>query len=261
MAKQFIFGFGSLISNESRAKSGDSGASYPCLVHGVERSWSLTVDLPKKAQTNNAITAVSAVAVRQLEGNWDTTTNGVIVEVKEEELPNFDAREIGYKRVLLTPLTRVELTSGEDVSMCLGKDAKIWCYVAPDDGKALSVPNSSYPVIQTYLDVILDGCRSVGGEPFAKQFIATTTGWGSESGSFLNDRENPGYIRYSEVASAGADMWDKMLAETKPEVLAMRTPGPEPVKRVDWLLHAAAVGAIAVAIGAVVVIRTRTRTT
>eukprot|EP00592_Proboscia_alata_P008456 CAMPEP_0194363548 /NCGR_PEP_ID=MMETSP0174-20130528/11370_1 /TAXON_ID=216777 /ORGANISM="Proboscia alata, Strain PI-D3" /LENGTH=54 /DNA_ID=CAMNT_0039137023 /DNA_START=64 /DNA_END=224 /DNA_ORIENTATION=+ len=40
-ARHFIFGFGSLISPESRARTGDTGAAHVATIADCERSWSL----------------------------------------------------------------------------------------------------------------------------------------------------------------------------------------------------------------------------
>ena len=41
----YIFGYGSLLSSESRARTGISGLAIPCLVDGYTRTWSACVDL------------------------------------------------------------------------------------------------------------------------------------------------------------------------------------------------------------------------
>jgi len=41
-----------------------------------------------------------------------------------------------------------------------------------------------FPICQTYLDCVLNGCLEWGGEDVAEQFILSTGGW---SEFFLND--------------------------------------------------------------------------
>ena len=118
--RHYIFGFGSLISPESRARTGDSGAAHVATISGCERSWSLRVSLPPAACVNPAIRGVSAVSIRLLSpppsnsssssspSSPPPTCAGVLAEVAEAQLPNFDAREIGYKRVSIH-LSRVTL--------------------------------------------------------------------------------------------------------------------------------------------------------
>jgi len=64
-------------------------------------------------------------------------------------------------------------------SVCASSDA-VWMYV-PD---AHERPTSDFPVVQTYLDVVLNGCMQWGGVSAAEEFITTTGGW---SEYFLND--------------------------------------------------------------------------
>ena len=117
----FIFGFGSLISAESRKRTGESGAAYACIVQGLERSWSHRVTLPEgPARPNPAIAGVSAVSVHAREGS---TTNGVVVKVEESELPKYDEREIGYDRIPVD-VAHVALCSEESVADVLGRTQK-----------------------------------------------------------------------------------------------------------------------------------------
>ena len=193
----FIFGFGSLISAESRKRTGDSGAAYPCTVQGLERSWSHRVTLPEgPARPNPGIAGVSAVSVHAKEGS---ATNGVVVQVEQAELSKYDEREIGYDRIPVD-VAHVALCSGESVADVLGPDANVWVYVTPpgtDDGAAAEPPQPSaeFPIIQSYLDVILLGCKKTNGAAFAAEFLRTTAGWGAEPGCFVDDRDAtpPGY--------------------------------------------------------------------
>ena len=105
-----------MISGESRARTGISGEAFPVRINGVQRSWSL-------AAPNYHMTAVG-VAV-----NPNSYINGNIFPVPEEELANFDTREIGYDRK--------SVNSG-DISMVLGKEVPngaIWIYTGQKNSK------------------------------------------------------------------------------------------------------------------------------
>lgn len=58
--------------------------------------------------------------------------------------------------------------------------AAVWMYVPETHER----PTSDFPVVQTYLDVVLNGCMQWGGVSAAEEFIRTTGGW---SEYFLND--------------------------------------------------------------------------
>ena len=213
----FIFGFGSLISAESRKRTGESGAAYACIVQGLERSWSHRVTLPEgPARPNPAIAGVSAVSVHAREGS---TTNGVVVKVEESELPKYDEREIGYDRIPVD-VAHVALCSEESVIDVLGADANVWVYV----GAAATEPSANFPVIQSYLDVILLGCKVTGGAAFVADFLRTTVGWGSEQGCFVDDRDAtpPGYVRASADALALREEWDAAIKAQQPAAFEAR---------------------------------------
>jgi hypothetical protein len=154
------------------------------------------------------------------------------MEVSGSEISKYDAREIGYCRKRIT-LDRVSLASNQKAEDVLGPTAVVWCYVDaknddPTNG-GRQLPTREFPIIQSYLDVILDGCVNVGGEIFARNFIASTVGWGIAPGSYLEDRAAPGYIRSSVDAAANAALFDSMLASYKEgssgeSILSRRTP-------------------------------------
>ena len=155
------------------------------------------------------------------------------------ELGNYDARELGYDRIALS-LDQIEFLGDAQVrstakKQILGNDAVVWCYVgrreSSADASSSSLPNDSFPVIQSYLDVILHGCHDVGGDNFVKSFLETTEGWGEESGSFLDDRAEPAYVRASAVAARSAILNDRALKAVRPDELDNRVPCPTIVGR------------------------------
>eukprot|EP00966_Prymnesium_polylepis_P046894 1086673-Prymnesium_polylepis.2 len=214
MGPSYIFFYGSCISSESRARTGLTGACLPCSVRGFERTWSASVSMAaENIQVNPDIAGVTAVSVQERE---DVTANGVCVRVEASELPAFDIREAGYTR---RRLSRDAIVVSDSIdSASLPSDAEYWIYVHP-----AGQPSPTHPVLQSYLDVMLAGCSEYG-KAFAEEFCATTRGWGTVTGSFLDDRSHPGYVRASADATARAEQWDRMLAEHAPEALASRVP-------------------------------------
>ena len=59
---------------------------------------------------------------------------------------------------------------------------RIWMYV-PDPSHTSS-PTVEYPILQTYVDVCIEGCLLWGGKVFAMRFLEGTSNW---SEFFLND--------------------------------------------------------------------------
>jgi len=93
--QHFIFGYGSLISSNSRAvtipEHADSVVT-PVVVEGLERVWS--------KRTSHGMTAMG-VSFADDETNKNAECVGVLLPVSETDLVRFDAREKGYDRVRL----------------------------------------------------------------------------------------------------------------------------------------------------------------
>ena len=112
--------------------------------------------------------------------------NGVLFQVPKEEMSNFDRREVGYKKVEvpLECLTFHSDMSGStpQATFCLGSNDRIWLYVPLPSHTMYADEN--HPLLQSYVDTVLQGCLEWGGERMAEEFISTTGGW---SCFYLND--------------------------------------------------------------------------
>ncbi|WP_320825620.1 gamma-glutamylcyclotransferase family protein [Reinekea sp.] len=164
----FIFGYGSLICSDSRSRTGVSGPAHPIEVQGIARKWSVHVP-------DYAATAVGAHSDAQ--GHC----NGVFFAVDEDNLSRFDGREKGYRRIQV-PWAAVQSTSTAELP-ALGT---LWAYV----GTSQAAPHAQRPIMQSYLDVILNGCLNYGPD-FARRFTELTGQWQY----LVNDRAQPTYPR------------------------------------------------------------------
>jgi hypothetical protein len=191
---QYLFGYGSLINAASRAKTGDTGPAYPVRVAGLQRAW-------------HVVAPRSGYTVVGVKPQREASCNGVLIELAPHELPRFDARERFYHRVII-PQQAVTCLSGERLSF-----ATIWAYMTSCPG----VPSDAYPLVQSYIDVILTGCLDIGVD-FAVEFIDTTHGWGS---AWLNDRTHPRYQR-AMVETPRAAAIDQQLHALVPQAFAHR---------------------------------------
>lgn len=178
----------------SRAKTGETGAAYPVRVAGLQRAWHVVA--PRSGYT--------VVGVTPCRG---ASCNGVLMEIAAHELPRFDARERLYHRVII-PQQVVTSLSGERVP-----SATIWAYMTSCPGE----PSDQYPLVQSYIDVILTGCLAIGVD-FAIEFIETTAGWGQ---AWLNDRVQPRYSRAMTDIPQAAEI-DRQLHALVPHVLSHR---------------------------------------
>lgn len=165
---QFIFGYGSLICADSRSRTGISGQAHPIEVTGISRRWSLhSPEWPATALSAHIHEAAQC--------------NGVYFPVDDQNLALFDQREMGYDRV------RVDWNQVKAVSnAALPHSSTLWAYV----GKQTGEPLPEKPIMQSYLDVILNGCLDYGPQ-FAASFTLQTEQWKH----LVNDREHPMYPR------------------------------------------------------------------
>jgi len=178
----YLFGYGSLISRQSRLATGNTGVAIPVTISGFQRAWNIISPEMK-------ISGVGVVPKK------DSICNGVLVEIDETEIPLFDKREMegtnyNYERL---EIYRNQLVQGQVPS-----ESKIWIYVV----KKPLIPTLEYPIAQSYLDVILTGCLDFG-DIFASQFIQLTFGWEYQ---WINDRSCPRYARaLSEIQISKID--------------------------------------------------------
>ncbi len=176
-SRHFIFGYGSLINSISRQVTGETGAAVAVKISGFVRHWS-------KISSHYGMSSV--VVLADISG----ACNGVLVEVQGSELKQFDEREKGYQRVLVDLHSINFYDSSQILLAGPGSDIKIWLYQA----ETIVQPCQKFPVVFSYLDVILAGCLEYSSE-FCDDFIELTQGWQHR---MLNDRQNPRYPRVQE---------------------------------------------------------------
>ena len=168
MSRHYILGYGSLISSESRAKTGETGQVWPVKLHGFERHWSIMT--PEFG--------MSSVAVVKAESR---ACNGVLIEVPEDQFALFDEREKGYQR---TEIQRDQLAPYQDEEL---PDGTFWVYRTEE----VVEPHGDCPIALSYVDVILSGCLE-HGDDFVMDFLSLTQGWRNP---LRNDRLAPLYPR------------------------------------------------------------------
>jgi hypothetical protein len=185
--RNYLFGYGSLISKQSRHKTAETGAAVPVTIQGFQRAWNL---ISRKME----ITGVGVLPQK------DSICNGILVEVEENQLPLIDKREMegsdnNYERL---EIYQDQIIQGEILNK-----SKMWIYVV----KQPLIPTLEYPIAQSYLDVILTGCLEYG-DFFANQFIQLTSGWEYH---WINDRNCPRYERALSLSETQASKIDKLL--------------------------------------------------
>jgi hypothetical protein len=173
---QYIFGYGSLVQRQSRVETW-AGAEFasPVIVQGVARGWFDQTGGPSWNPTY-----LGALLDK------DAVCNGVIFPVSSPEFTAYGEREIGYQ------LTKID---SSQISMLDGSntapEGDIWFYGNTEK----RFPSSEHPIVQSYVDVCLDGCLEIEAmyplarqANFAEQFVKTTSNW---QPPWINDRIYP----------------------------------------------------------------------
>ena len=198
----FIFGYGSLINSQSRNSTAATPiAAIPVRVSpalGYIRSWN-----------DRSLSGFTALGLRKPgPGEAARTINGVLYPVDDDNMSKFDAREQGYVRVEV-PLADIEAVGWQP----LPTSGRIWVYVPEDParpgepGVGLAGPNAEFPLLESYIDVVVEGGLEYGPD-FAREILETTDGWNKY---WLNDRE---LARRPWVRDPDAARVDAILAKS-----------------------------------------------
>ena len=219
ISTNFIVGYGSLVNSASRDST--AGAPTPAIpvrvlgLFGYIRSWN-------HQSPPGSPAGFTALGLRkQKPEESGVTINGVLYEAKGADMTKFDQREAGYVRVEV-PISQVEAVGWQR----LPQTGHLWIYVTGNsDAEAvqgvadenLREPDAAHPLLQSYIDVVVEGGLEYGSD-FARELLDTTVGW---SRFWLNDRE---LARRPWVHDPKAAAVDKVMMSTRAsaEFLASR---------------------------------------
>ena len=200
----YVFGYGSIMNTETHGpwlKNLDqeySSASLPgrrARVHvGYERGWTF--------RSNTGFTALGLTR----KNGTACSINGVVFRIPHSALQDFDRREVGYDRVEIAledldvlvgnadgdtaaggmdfadtqQETSSPMSKSKDAPFRIFSNEKVWVYVPQKSQEA----DEDHPILQSYVDTVLQGCLEWGGEDMIREFVETTGAW---SQYFLND--------------------------------------------------------------------------
>jgi hypothetical protein len=111
----------------------------------------------------------------------------MIARVPNGDWAALDQREWAYDRVL----------ASSAITHAVAQELEIAVYAVPEWRH--TVPTTRYPILLSYLDVVVQGYLHHYGEAGVDRFFETTMGWESP---VLNDRARPRYPRH-QVLNAG----------------------------------------------------------
>lgn len=166
MADPYFFGYGSLVN----AATHDFSDPHPARLKGWRRAWRHT-DLREVA----FLTAIP-----------DPTTEieGMIAHVPGGDWEKLDEREWAYDRVSAT----------DQITHFVRHEIEIAVYAVPEHRHR--DPSRAYPILMSYLDVVVQGYLREFGQDGADRFFATTDGW---EAPILDDRAAPRYPRHQQL--------------------------------------------------------------
>ena len=175
----YVFGYGSLIEKASRTRTNPEAAdARPARVTGYQRGWfhQFAKNVGSTCTFLGVIEKTSA------------TSNGVIYRVNDFEKTK--EREVGYTA---TPVaaSKIEMLDGAGP---WDPAEVVYIFVSnPDDISKTGAPTSAVPMVQSYVDICINGCLEIeaiypSADGFVQEFIRTSTGWNAH---WVNDRIYP----------------------------------------------------------------------
>ncbi|CAH8183466.1 MULTISPECIES: gamma-glutamylcyclotransferase family protein [Vibrio] len=182
----YIFGYGSLINSASRQLTGQTGQAIPVVAHGLVRCWGKIDDSY----------VLSPLVVNIGQGK----VNGVLLEIDEFALAEFDHRERGYERISIS-------ANQIETEHAFNPQLPIWVYVKDSP----QPPCVHSPIVQTYVDTVLAGCLEFS-ESFAHHFVEHTLGW---QHPLENDRHDPKYGNLAGVQPSHHSIIDDLIAKVR----------------------------------------------
>lgn len=168
MADPYFFGYGSLVNTATH----DFPDPSPARAQGWRRGW--------RHSGGRAYAFLTAVA------EPGAMIEGMIARVPGRDWAALDAREWAYDRVRAT----------DQVRHALPQPAEIALYVVPETRHETA--RDCFPVLQSYLDVVVQGYLRVFGPDGVVRFFETTDGWDIP---VLQDRGEPRYPRHQALSA------------------------------------------------------------
>jgi len=187
--KDWIFGYGSLVNERTRRTK--KQRLYVEL-DGWRRNWG-----------HRVVAQGIEISSLTISPSDQDSIQGVITAETVCTLAEIDKRETHYKREEVED--DVILLSKAPARLSLNN--KIYIYVSknldPDERF-----HERRPILQSYLDCILDGYYRHFGPEGAARFIATTDGW---ERPIKNDRSNPLYPRALQYSQKTIKLFDELV--------------------------------------------------
>ncbi len=186
------FGYGSLVNLETLRTR--YVAAYPARLKGWRRHW-------QSRATGDPGTEGRMPALLSVHRNDNTVIDGMLIIDHIAHLRDLDVRELHYSRVNVDE-DLVDLSACSELkSIPL---ANRFVYVAT------KVEDNHSPLLQSYLDAVMQGFLNAHGQTGLSRFIETTTGFDRE---IILDRDKPLYPRAVTLSSKEKTIFDQLLKD------------------------------------------------
>lgn len=146
----FIFGYGSLINKESQEKTFLSNNRNTAILLDHQRLW-------------NARIEEKGFTVLGIQKQENKRCNGILIEIKKEDLKKLDLRESHYSREIINPN---DIVTNQDLSNSI-----IYTYIPLYEFNKLA--DNNFPIPKRYYNLCLDGCKKIN-DFFLDEFLKTT---------------------------------------------------------------------------------------
>ena len=179
MPHAYFFGYGSLVNRATHNFTGARGAT----LKGWRRVWRHT--------------ALRRIAYLTVVPDPTSEIEGLIAEVPGQDWAALDERERAYDRINATHQVQHALPHAPEIAV----------YSIPE-GKH-GRPTGDFPVLLSYLDVVIQGYHREFGASGVARFFDSTDGWDIP---VINDRDAPVYPRHQPLSGEEISFIDTELS-------------------------------------------------
>jgi cation transport regulator ChaC len=195
------FGYGSLVNDRTRnlESFGLSGR-----LKGFRRQWRMRSGYRDIGQPGRE--GVTSLSVEREDTAF---CDGLLVFDHKDHLPQVDIRETNYDRVSLD-------LNDFDCNFDIPEGVEAYIYIGQPDYTQWA--EGTFPVLQSYIDAVMQGFLDKFGQAGLERFVAETDGWRVP---ILQDRQSPIYPRPVLLSESEEQLFDLLLQKVGGQPVAL----------------------------------------
>ncbi|WP_319410365.1 gamma-glutamylcyclotransferase family protein [uncultured Cohaesibacter sp.] len=201
------FGYGSLVNDKTRNAE---SFGLPVRLRGYRRHWSVWEASPER----KALGLMGAVAL-SVTANANAFCDGLLIFDHKDHLPQVDLREAHYTR---TPIDYGDMTGTQPLPEGLD------CYIYVGQPPLMNRADARYPILQSYIDAVMQGFLHKFGQEGVKRFVEETDGWHIP---VLGDRMRPIYPRHVSLTDAEMELVDQYVTASGAPKVTLQQLSPD----------------------------------